>query len=60
MNFLFGVSVCAWVFTVLFTTGVAFIALSSVGSESVFDEGVALAVRAGKGDCDWHDDYILT
>ena len=44
----------------LLTTGSTFVALSSVGSESVFDEGVALAVRAGKGDCDWHDDYILT
>ena len=60
LDFLFGVGIGARVFAVLFTAGVAFVALSAVGGEPVFDECFALAVGASQGDCDGHDDSILT
>ena len=57
-----GVGVAAWVFAVLLATGVAFVALSAVWCEAVFDEVRAGAVRAGERcrDRDCHDLAILS
>jgi hypothetical protein len=57
--FLFlAVTVWARIFAVLFKAGFATVALSAVWSEAEFDEGIALAVGAGQGDCDGHE-FIL-
>ena len=50
--------VTAGVFTVLFATGFAAVALSSVWGETEFEEVIALAVWAGQGDGDWHGDIL--
>ena len=58
--FLITVGVASWVLSVLFVAGAAFVALSAVGRESVFDEVVAGTVWAGQGDGNWHVVGILT
>ena len=58
--FFFAVGVGSWVFAVLFVAGAALVTLSAIRGKTVLDEVVALAVRAGQGDCDWHVAGILT
>jgi hypothetical protein len=58
--FLVVVGVGSSIFAVLFATGFALVALPAVGCEAVLEEVVALAVRAGECNCDWHQGSILT
>jgi hypothetical protein len=52
------VGVIAGVFTVLFAAGFAAVALSSVWGEAEFEEVIALAVWAGQGDGDGHENIL--